>query len=116
MYGYSGDRAMGMRALCLWGMCLLFAAGTGYAQAVADGGGMRVGRVLVVANGASPASLELAAAYRQARGLPAVNEVMVKVSNPITISPAEFTQAILNPVLQRRAALGGGRRLCGAVP
>lgn len=121
MYRYSGDKAMGTRVLRWWWVGLLFVVGVAHAQApaVTDAGGMRAGRVLVVANAASPASLELAAAYRQARGLPAINAVMVKVSNPVAISPAEFVQAVLNPVLQRRAALGGAVDyvvLCRDVP
>ncbi|MFA5205177.1 MAG: hypothetical protein WC708_12320, partial [Lentisphaeria bacterium] len=94
------------------------AAGVASAGATVNDG-LRSGRVLVVANASSPASLELAAAYREARGLPLVNQLAVKVSNPATLSAAEFTKALQQPVQQRLAALGGAVDyvvLCRDVP
>ncbi|MFA4943734.1 MAG: TIGR03790 family protein [Lentisphaeria bacterium] len=67
---------------------------------------LRAGRVLVVANSGSAASLELASAYRRAHGLPPLNLVLVSPPDPINIAPAEFTQKLLTPVRQRLALLG----------
>lgn len=67
---------------------------------------IRSGRVLVVANSASAASMELAVQYRAHRGLPPMNLLLVSPSNPVTVSPAEFKSKILDPVRQRRAVLG----------
>ena len=75
--------------------------------AVAAGGALRAGRVLVVANGASPASLEIARHYMVRRQLPPANLVLVFPGlSTKTISPADFEQRILKPVRQRRLDLG----------
>lgn len=67
---------------------------------------IRAGRVLVVANSGSAASLELAAAYRRSRGLPPGNLLLVTVSDPVRIGPEEFDDKLLRPVLQRCRLLG----------
>jgi len=90
-------------------LCLRAAASVAAAPAtaVADsaqpdpGKAHRIGRVLVVAAADSPASLEIAAAYRRARRLPPANLLLVTSSGRIAIPPDEFRDRILGPFNRR---------------
>ncbi len=66
----------------------------------------RVGRVLVVANNRSPASLELARQYLLARQLPPANLLALPFDHQTTISSADFQQHLLGPVEARLAEIG----------
>lgn len=66
----------------------------------------RVGRVLVVANAADPASLELAQLYMRGRHLPPANLLRLSFSNPINISDKDFQTRLLVPLQERLKRLG----------
>ncbi len=66
----------------------------------------RLGRVLVVANQESPASLEIARAYMRARKLSEKNLLLVSVDDPVEISADEFTESIMQPVAERLEKIG----------
>gem|GEM_PF-5824722 len=70
------------------------------------GPALRRGRVLVVANSSDPASLELAAQYRRAHRLPAVNVLGLPVTNAMELTAAEFRRQLLDPILARWEQLG----------
>ena len=81
---------------------------------------VRAGRVLVVANGYSPASVELARYYMLRRGLPPMNLLLVFPAGKLSVTPENFTEKIMKPI-SRRCALLGGRNidyvvLCRDVP
>ncbi len=75
------------------------------ADAPADGI-VRVGRVLVVANGNSPASVEIARYYMLRRGLPPANLLLVFPASRTSVGAGEFGEKILKPLLLRRKFLG----------
>ena len=67
----------------------------------------RYGRVLVVANRQSPASLELANLYCRQRNIPQTNVIKVSFDNQISMSPADFERKLLTPIRRRQENLGG---------
>ena len=81
---------------------------------------IRTGRVLVVAEETSALSMQIAAEYRRSRGLPPANLLLVHAASPTTISPADFTKKLLEPLRQRLRVLGGAQIdyvvLCRDVP
>ncbi|MDT8391833.1 MAG: TIGR03790 family protein [Lentisphaeria bacterium] len=66
----------------------------------------RVGRALVVANAADPASLELARLYMRSRQLPPANLLRLSFSSPIDISDKDFQVRLLAPLQERLTRLG----------
>jgi uncharacterized protein (TIGR03790 family) len=65
----------------------------------------RYGRVLVVANRNSPASLEAAAIYAAARNLPPANVLSLPLSSTITFSQNNFEKELAAPLRDRLQAL-----------
>ncbi len=62
---------------------------------------IRFGRVLVVANKNSSASVELANKYSRSRALPPANLLFLPFSDSINLKENEFYQKLLSPVLER---------------
>jgi len=61
----------------------------------------RTGRVLVVANSKSPASLELAKIYRTTHHLPEQNLLQIPFDNQISISKKDFQKKLMTPIINR---------------
>lgn len=59
------------------------------------------GRVLVVANSRSPASLELAGIYCRTRNIPAANLLLIPFERRVTISAKECRQRLIAPLRER---------------
>ncbi len=96
-----------LAGLILFGRRQFIVAGLLLAGAALAAGleGPRSGRVLVVANANSPASLELAWEYLRQRSLPPANLLRIPFDHPINLDPKAYHERLGEPIARRLTEL-----------